>query len=87
MAAQDILFGIYRESFLDIPSSVATLAASQRMSPSWGRQYSVDLTSKKPDMKFDGNLWSPLKFSSLKYDMTWFDCFQKFMVSCCRLSA
>lgn len=47
----------------------------------------MDLTSKKPDMKFDGNLWSPLKFSSLKYDMTWFDCFQKFMVSCCRLSA
>lgn len=47
----------------------------------------MDLTSKKPDMKFDGNLWSPLKFSSLKYDMTWFDCFQKFMVSCCRVSA
>lgn len=38
-------------------------------------------------MKLDGNLWSPLKFSSLKYDMTWFDCFQKFMVSCCRRSA
>lgn len=47
----------------------------------------MGLTSKKPDMKFDGNLWSPLKFSSLKYDMTWFDCFQKFMVSCRRRSA
>lgn len=47
----------------------------------------MDLTSKKPDMKLDGNLWSPLKFSSLKYDMTWFDCFQKFMVSCPRRSA
>lgn len=40
-------------------------------------------TSKKPDMKLSGNLLSPLKFSSLKYDMTWFVCFQKFIVSCC----
>lgn len=42
-------------------------------------------TSKKPDMKLSGNLLSPLKFSSLKYDMTWFVCFQKFIVSCCLL--
>lgn len=38
-------------------------------------------------MKLSGNLLSPLKFSSLKNDMTWFDCFQKFIVSCCPVSA
>lgn len=43
----------------------------------------MDLTSKNPEMKFDGNLLSPLKFSSWKYVMTWFDCFQKFMISYC----
>lgn len=46
----------------------------------------MEPTSKKPDMKFEGNLFSPLKFSSLKYDMMWFDCFQKFMVSCSCIS-
>ena len=40
-----------------------------------------DLTSKNPDMKFDGSLLSPLKFSSLKYDMIWVVWRQKFMVS------
>lgn len=44
---------------------------------------SEEHTSKKPDMKLSGNLLSPLKFSSLKYDMTWFVCFQKFIVSWC----
>lgn len=33
-------------------------------------------------MKLDGSLLSPLKFSSLKYDMTWVVCFQKFIISC-----
>lgn len=33
-------------------------------------------------MKELGIRLSPLKFSSLKYDMTWVVCFQKFIVSC-----
>lgn len=33
-------------------------------------------------MKFEGSLFSPLKFSSLKKDITWFVWRQKFMVSC-----
>jgi hypothetical protein len=32
-------------------------------------------------MKFDGSLFSPLKFSSLKKAMMWFVWRQKFMVS------
>jgi len=39
-------------------------------------------TSKNPSMKLDGNLLSPRKFSSLKYDMTCVVCFQKFIISC-----
>lgn len=33
-------------------------------------------------MKLEGSLFSPLKFSSLKYDMTCVVCFQKFIISC-----
>jgi hypothetical protein len=33
-------------------------------------------------MKFDGSLFSPRKFSSLKKDMMWLVWRQKFMVSC-----
>lgn len=40
------------------------------------------LTSKKPDMKLLGSLSSPLKFSSLKYDMICVVWRQKFIVSC-----
>jgi hypothetical protein len=41
----------------------------------------VVLTSRKPDMKFLGSLSSPLKFSSLKYDMICVVWRQKFIVS------
>ncbi len=67
------------QTFLLVPS--LEIKCEQSIVCRLRRVWSSKLTSKNPDMKSLGNLLSPRKLSSLKYDMICVVWRQKFIVS------